>query len=1330
MATVTIGLLNSPITEGNEEWVTLQWDEDVTDFEWSEITVTGANRIDTDFHPASSDSLYYTRIQVPFSDATGGRVRITVAADAVDEGNSETTRSFDWGTGPSGATFTITTDDTDIRAGEDVTFTITSDIDTTGFFVTDITVTGGTRGNFTATGTNEWELDVEAGSAGTLNISIPEDSVDEGNDAVSQNFTVNALPTVSISSSITQLINDVDATLTFEFDEDVGSFGFTTDDITLSTGTKGTFTAVDGDTFTLVVTPPASGTGNITVTVAEDALSTGFDEYTQDFAYGPPPDAVLDITVSDPDVFHGESVTATFTFTSVVPVTGFTADDITISAGTKGTLTQNGLVYTMPITAPDSGSGTITISVAADVVTPGNNADSASFEYLPPGVPGIPTSVVATAGNEQIELTWEPPTDDGGATITDYEVRIGTAAWIPKGASARSHTFTNLTNGTEYTVEVRAENSSGHGLTAERTATPVAIPSVPTSVSTSISSEEITLTWEPPTDTGGTAITDYEVQIGSGSWIPKGASARSHTFTGLTNGTEYTVRVRAENSVGYSTAVERMATPVTATLDITLSSTHTEGGSAVTATFTFSGAGVSSITGFTAADVSISDGTKGALSQNGLVYTMPITAPTTGTGTITVSVAANVVTPGNNADSASFTYTEPISIEMVDVQNIVLGTENYELELLTTGITSAMEIKAIGDWEDFYHTWNQSTGVITIRAEVVEILVSSKTWRVDVVLNDVVVGTGSVDYNIVAASPVIQAAGPFTIYKGVVFSAFIPVSNVPTETSTVAELIGMNTSVGVNEDGDEGVLVEGVLPIDADLDVSSVEAPINVSNSSGSHTRNITFDISTADPAGAPSNVVATAGLGEITLTWEPPTSITAPIIDYEVRLGAGEWIEVGEPTRSHTFTGLNQGQTYTVYVRAETDIEYSAEVSQTVTLTGVPGIPNNVFATEGNRQIELSWLPPTSDGGSPITDYEVKSNLSDWISRGANARSYTFTGLTNGTQYTVSVRAENSVGYSAAVERMATPSLSVPGIPTHVFATVGHEHIELTWQPPADDGGATITDYEVQIGSGSWIPKGASARSHTFTGLTNGTEYTVRVRAENSVGYSTAVSRTSTVERSASDDFNLDSENTFANSITFANNKFWVVDISDDKVYTYTSTGGRSASDDFNLDSENMFANSITFANNKFWVVDISDNKVYAYTSTGGRSASDDFNLDSENTNAYSITFANNKFWVMDIIDNKVYTYTSTGGRSASDDFNLDSENTGPTGITFANNKFWVVDSGNDKVYTYTSTGGRSASDDFNLDSENTDAAGITFANNKFWVVDISDDKVYSYDV
>ena len=81
--------------------------------------------------------------------------------------------------------------------------------------------------------------------------------------------------------------------------------------------------------------------------------------------------------------------------------------------------------------------------------------------------------------------------------------------------------------------------------------------------------------------------------------------------------------------------------------------------------------------------------------------------------------------------------------------------------------------------------------------------------------------------------------------------------------------------------------------------------------------------------------------------------------------------------------------------------------------------------------------------------------------------------------------------------------------------------------------------------------------------------------------------------------DFDLAAGNTGPSGITYANNRFYVVD-SNDKVYAYGSSGERDESADFDLAAGNTVPIGITYANNRFYVVDSDDGKVYAYTSSG----------------------------------------------------------------------------------------------------------------------------------
>jgi hypothetical protein len=72
-------------------------------------------------------------------------------------------------------------------------------------------------------------------------------------------------------------------------------------------------------------------------------------------------------------------------------------------------------------------------------------------------------------------LVWEEPSDNGGEEITGYEVTADNwANKVSKTATERAHTYTGLTNGTEYTFKVRAVNANGAGAESTAKATPMA----------------------------------------------------------------------------------------------------------------------------------------------------------------------------------------------------------------------------------------------------------------------------------------------------------------------------------------------------------------------------------------------------------------------------------------------------------------------------------------------------------------------------------------------------------------------------------------------------------------------------------------------------------------------------------------------------------------------------------------------------------------------------------------------------------------------------------------------------------------------------------------
>ena len=171
---------------------------------------------------------------------------------------------------------------------------------------------------------------------------------------------------------------------------------------------------------------------------------------------------------------------------------------------------------------------------------------------------------------------------------------------------------------------------------------------------------------------------------------------------------------------------------------------------------------------------------------------------------------------------------------------------------------------------------------------------------------------------------------------------------------------------------------------------------------------------------------------------------------------------------------------------------------------------------------------------------------------------------------------------------------------------------------------------------------------------------------------------------------FNLHPDNRSPTGISYEyteqHRALWVIDASDNKVrlfqYGADGTHRQTYTHDDNIDPV-----GITYANNRFYVVNDSVKKVYVYGFEDGGFkyfGNLDFNLDENNSSPNSITYANNRFYVVDGEDAKVYVYERSGARVSDSDFNLYKTKKFPVGIAYANNRFYVVHSNDEKIYEY----------------------------------------------
>lgn len=639
-----------------------------------------------------------------------------------------------------------------------------------------------------------------------------------------------------------------------------------------------------------------------------------------------------------------------------------------------------------------------------------------------------------------------------------------------------------------------------------QTSNTLSVPSAPRSLTGTGLNTNATLTFVAPEENGGLDLTGYQISMdGGSSWnnvanvADNGNGTFSTSLAGLTPGTTYSIRLAATNALGRGAAAQLSLTAQRVDLN-SLADTYLSGGPIYLAT----------------------------VNGNNLPYTYlatPANICTVNGAVLSLVAVGQCSVTQNQAGDANNLPTSANASFQVLADPIVVVAPGAPLALTATPSSSQVSL-----------SWSAPSvdGGGAITDYVVQYKVGAN-WiplidGVNAQTSAIVTGlTNGSTYSFKVAAVNSAGQGAFTAAVDAVPATVpgAPTSLNASKSGTSATLTwtapASNGGASISDYKVEYKLTsEATWSSFTDGVSATTGATVTGLDSASSYD----FQVTAKNAAGFSSSVStvtlqATASSAAVALTWVAPNTGGNPITNYVVQYrlaSASSWTDVdtSSTSTSKTLSGLVNGSAYDVRVAAVVDVSGTptiASYTSTVRVNpfGAPAAPT-LTATAGVAQVFVSWSAPNNNG-SLITDYTIQykaTSSATWTTVNDGVSTLTFntvTNLTNGTAYEFRALATNAAGASSYSVAVVSTPRTVPGVISNLAVTAGAGSLTISWTPPTVDGGAPVTDYQVQyklLTQTTWSTlahQPTTQTTFTIPSLEGLTQYSVRVAAVNEAG-------------------------------------------------------------------------------------------------------------------------------------------------------------------------------------------------------------------------------------
>lgn len=705
---------------------------------------------------------------------------------------------------------------------------------------------------------------------------------------------------------------------------------------------------------------------------------------------------------------------------------------------------NNGSYLSANITDLSSTSGKFTVSGLTNGVSYTINLkaktnaslglSSNSITSTPRTTPGAPTNLTAAPGNNSATISFLPPSNNGGAAITNYKYQLNDGSWISKTPASSNATvsLSNLINGKYYSIKVKAVNAAGDGPESEALQfVPYTTPSAPTIIKAHGTPNRIQLIFTPPANDGGTFITGYEYSVDGGATFAKALAVNSGSapedlpdtpyisLEGLINGNTYNIILRALNHAGW--------------------------------------------------------GTNSNMRAGKPVGAPPAPRITSASGTPTGAVIAfspPATTGGAPITNYAYTATQEGGIDLWYPLNPARTTSPLTIENLTLGELFYVKISAISSY---------GRGTASAAVSVVPGTPSAPAITK--------ISTSDETLEVYFTPPTTNGASPVTNY---LYSVDSGATYISSET-TVSPIVIKNLTNG-----------------------TSYNVRIVSENSVGRSSPSVMVTATPTNLPSAPSITAASSQIDSLLVYFNPPTNTAGTaIVDYRYTVNDAEAISAGTITSPIRISGLNIGSTYTIQIKA---VNYAGEGSGSNTFNatlGAPDAPTIEYINYSNAsKIDLSYAQG-DDGGAPILNYEYSLNDSaTWTALNPASTDTPITipgaALTNNTRYSVRLRAinERGAGLSSTAAYIARGLTNIPEIKS---VEPLNEAILVKVLAPGNYVG-TIVGYKYSLNNAPYVLSIQEPITDiVIDNLINGTEYSIKVIALYATGQESPPSLIST---------------------------------------------------------------------------------------------------------------------------------------------------------------------------------------------------------------------------